>query len=441
MQDFLVPLLIIFALILLNGIFVAAEFAIIGVPRASIERRAASGHRVAQQVRDILHDPRSQDRYIATAQLGITFASLGLGMYGEHALAEWIAGKLEGTGTSRWIAAHTLASILSIAVLTYFHIVVGEMVPKSMALLYAERTVLWITRPMLFVKAMLYPLVVGLNGLGNLILRLMGIHRSLTAGNFHTPEELQYIVQESQQGGLLRAEQGQMLRDLFAFGERTAREVMVPRVRVDSLRLGSSPADLARILSATRRTRYPVYTDDLDHVIGLVHIKDVLRMLREARSLESSDVRPLAFVPETMELNRVLEAMRHARTQMVVVMDEHGGTAGIVSIEDLCVEVMGEFEEGSEDAPEVRRDESGQWFVSGETRLDDVGEAFDLLLDHPEVDTVSGLILAVLERPPVVGDSVIYNDVRFEVMAIEGHGVRECRATPISAPRRPESGA
>lgn len=429
MNELLLPLLIIAVLIILNGIFVAAEFAIIGAPRAAIERRAAEGHRVAQIVSHILHDTRLQDRYIATAQLGITFASLGLGMYGEHTLAHWIAERLEGLGTSRWIAAHTLASILSISILTYFHIVIGEMVPKSMALMQAERTVLWITRPMLFVKALLYPLVIGLNGLGNGILRLLGVKREFSAGNYHTTEELRYIVEESQQGGLLRAEQGQVLRDLFTFGERAAREVMVPRVRVDGLKLGTTPEELRSILHETRRTRYPVYIENLDQIAGVVHIKDVLRLLRDNLTLEQSGVRPIAFVPETTELNGVLEAMHKGHTHMVVVMDEHGGTAGIITIEDLCVEVVGEFEEGSEDVRELRRDSEGRLCMSGMTRLDDVGEALDLVLEHPEVDTVSGLVLALLDRPPVTGDVVSYENLLFEVLAIEGHGVAECRVT------------
>lgn len=430
MNELLLPLLIIAVLIVLNGVFVAAEFAIIGAPRAAIERRAAEGNRVAQLVSDILHDPRRQDRYIATAQLGITFASLGLGMYGEHTLAHWIAERLEGLGTSRWIAAHTLASILAISILTYFHIVVGEMVPKSMALMHAERTVLWITKPMLFVKMLLYPLVIGLNGLGNGILRIFGVKREFSTGNYHTTEELRYIVEESQQGGLLRAEQGQVLRDLFTFGERAAREVMVPRVRVDGLKLGTTPDDLRTILRETRRTRYPVYTENLDQITGVVHIKDVLRLLRDNLTLEQSGVRPIAFVPETTELDGVLEAMHKGHTHMVVVMDEHGGTAGIITIEDLCVEVVGEFEEGSEDDRELRRDKEGRLCMSGMTRLDDVGEALDMVLEHPEVDTVSGLVLSLLDRPPVEGDAVVYENLLFEVLAIEGHGVAECRVTP-----------
>lgn len=428
-MSILIPILIVLLLILLNGLFVAAEFAIIGAPRASIERRAAEGHPVAQTVRAILHDPRRQDRYIATAQLGITFASLGLGMYGEHALAIWLAGQFEGLGlssTAGWITSHTLASITAIAILTYFHIVVGEMVPKSMALMHAEQTVLGITRPMLVVKAILYPLVVALNGTGNLLLRLMGIERQFNTSHFYTSEELQYIVRESQEGGLLRADSGQMLRDLFEFGELTAREAMVPRVHVMGLPLGAPPDELRRRLLESRHTRYPVYEESLDRIVGVVHIKDVLRLLQENRALVREDVRPTAFVPESIELDRILEAMRQARTQLIIVMDEHGGTAGIVSIEDLVTEAVGDMEEGPDDELEITRDAEGRIYATGIVRLDEIGELFDRTLEHEEVDTVSGLMLALLERPPLVGDVVTYEGLRFEAIELEGYGVERC---------------
>jgi CBS domain containing-hemolysin-like protein len=428
-MEVLVPLVVIAVLVLLNGMFVAAEFAIIGAPRPAIERRAAAGNAVARLVSRILHDPRRQDRYIATAQLGITFASLGLGMYGEHAVAEWLAHLFEGLGmgsTAGWLSAHTLASVLAIGLLTYLHIVVGEMVPKSLALMHAERTVLRITRPMLAVKAVTYPLVVGLNGLGNGVLRLVGIRREVSASHYYTPEELQYIVRESQEGGLLRAESGQMLRDLFAFGELTAGEAMVPRVHVTGLPLGAPPPELRARLLGSRHTRYPVYEGDLDHIVGVVHIKDLLRLLQAGRPLAREDVRATAFLPETVELDRVLEAMHEARTQLVVVMDEHGGTAGILTIEDLGAEAVGEVEEGPDEPPEIVRDGEGRVLAAGTVRLDEIGEVFGHELEHEEVDTVSGLVLALLGRPPLVGDGVAYEGLHFEVVEVEGHGVERC---------------
>lgn len=429
----LVPLIVIAVLILLNGLFVAAEFAILGAPRASIERRAADGHPVAQTVQRILHDPRRQDRYIATAQLGITFASLGLGMYGEHALAEWIAQQLASvealSGLTRLVAAHTLASVVAVGVLTYFHIVVGEMVPKSLALMHAERTVLWITRPMLWIKTAMYPLVVGLNGLGNGILRLMGVRRQLTTSHYLTTDELQFIVQESQAGGKLRAESGRVLRELFEFAELSAREVMVPRVHVQGLPLGATPEQMAAVLREETHTRYPVFEGDLDHIAGVVHIKDVLRLLRDGQPLTPDQVRAPAFVPETAELDRVLEAMRQARTQLVVVMDEHGGTTGIVTIEDLCDEVVGQVEEDLDEIPEILMDADGRLHVAGTVRVEEVGEHLGLDLEHEDVDTVSGLVLALLDRPPRPGDAVVWEGLRFEVEAVEGHGVERCVVT------------
>jgi CBS domain containing-hemolysin-like protein len=428
--DNLLPILIIFILILLNGLFVAAEFAMVGVPRTKIERLASQGHRAARLVRRILNDPRRQDRYIATAQLGITVASLGLGMYGEHILAEWLADALESFGASRWVAAHGVASALAITILTYFHIVLGEMVPKSLALLSAERTALWITPPIRWIQFLLYPLVIGLNAIGNGILRLMGIQREFSASHYHTPEELKYLVRESEVGGLLHAEAGKVLRDLFEFGELTAGEIMIPRVRVLGLPIDASAEQITAIVHASRHTRYPVYEGDLDHIVGVIHIKDILRLALADKALKENGIRQAPYVPETAELDTVLTTMRQSHVQMAVVMDEHGGTAGIISLEDLFEEVVGDIEEGVTHPPDISRDTEGRLRVTGTVRLDEVGEMLGVTFEHEEVDTVSGLVLMLLDRPPAVGDLVTYDHVRFEVIAVEGHGVGTCLVTP-----------
>jgi CBS domain containing-hemolysin-like protein len=428
--DSLLPVLIILFLILINGLFVAAEFAMVGVSRARMERLAAQGRRTARLALRILRDPRRQDRYIATAQLGITGASLGLGMYGEHALAEWLAKGLESLGASRWIAAHGAASALSITILTYFHIVLGEMVPKSLALLSAERTVLWITPPIHWLQFLLYPLVITLNAMGNLILRLMGIRRELSATHFHTPQELEYLVRESEQGGMLRAETGQVLRGLFDFGELTAGEIMSPRVRVLGLPLDASPDRISAVVRASRHTRYPVFRGDLDNIIGVIHIKDILRLTLAGKTLEENAIRRVPYLPETAELDLVLATMRRDHVQMVVVMDEHGGTAGIITLEDMFEEVVGDIEEGPSQLPDISRDAAGRLRVAGTVRLEEVGEALGATLEHEEVDTVSGLVLMLLERPPAVGDVVSYDHVRFQVVVVEGHGVGACLVTP-----------
>jgi CBS domain containing-hemolysin-like protein len=422
-------IVVVAVLVLLNGLFVAAEFAIVGTPRVAIEKRAAAGEVLARRVQAVLEDPRRQDRYIATAQLGITLASLGLGMYSEHQVADRLVHWLEGFGAVRFVAAHTLASILAVAILTYVHIVFGEMVPKSIALQRAERTVLWITPVMLLIQTICYPLVLMLNALGNLLLRLIGIRRQQRSHDLlYSPEELAHIVTESEAGGMLRQESGKILRELFEFGDLTAREVMTPRVRLAALPLGASASAVTATVRRQPYTRYPVYDGDIDQLMGVVNVKDLLLLKSSGAALSAAMVRPIPAVPDTATLDVVLATLRDARAQMAVVIDEYGGTAGVLTHEDLFDEVIGEVAEGAADRTSIYRDADGVLHVSGTSRVEEAGEALGVTLEHDEVDSVSGLILMLLGRPPRVGDVVTYDHVRFEVVAVEGLGVHQCIA-------------
>ncbi|HET9423887.1 MAG TPA: hemolysin family protein [Gemmatimonadaceae bacterium] len=430
MLDALIPTVIITLLILLNGFFVAAEFAIVGAPRPAIERRAAEGQRVARMVAKILNNAREQDRFIATAQLGITLASLGLGMYGEHLLASWIAGMLEGWDVGRWIAAHTVGSITAVVILTYFHIVVGEMVPKSIALQHSERAVLWITPVMRVVQWLSFPFVVALNGLGNAVLRLVGIHRdSHTTEHYRTPDDLAYLVHEAQEGGLLRSESARVVAELLDFGELTAGEVMVPRVRVVALQLGTSAQALRALLSESPFTRYPVCDGSVDRIVGMMHVKDILRCLPACTSLQREQIRPVPYVPATAAIDHVMSVMRQANAQMAVVLDEHGGTAGVLTSEDLFEEVVGDIGDDATKRLEVVRHRDGTVTAAGVARLEALGDAIGVELEHEMVDTVSGLVLSILGRPPRVGDRVVYDAIAIEVTAVEGLGVAQVRAS------------
>lgn len=437
-MDKLAACLIILGLVLLNALFVAAEFAIVSVPRSSMETRAQRGDRLARIVVGILRDPKRRDRYIATAQLGISVASLLLGMYGEHVLAEWIGGGLEGLGMrgGAWVTAHGIASVLAVVVLTYFHIVLGEMIPKSMALQRPERTSTMVTPPLLALQTVARPLIAFLSFAGNSLLRLFGVdRRGSSHDHVRTPEELRYIVRESQAGGMLRRESAAVVQELLDFGELTAGEVMVPRVRVTGLRVGMPFEEVIGVVRRHPHTRYPIYRGDLDHILGMVHIKDLFRRLRNRRAVHENDAREVPFVPETAGIDEVMAALRAARTQLAVVMDEHGGTAGIVTIEDLFEEVVGDIEESGGRRPEMYRDEQGRVHVAGTARVEEVGDFLGVVLEHDEVDTVSGLVLDLLGRPPLVGDVVEYDDVTFEVAAVAGHGVGEAIATLLKPPQ------
>jgi CBS domain containing-hemolysin-like protein len=426
----MVAILIISVLILLNALFVAAEFAIVGAPRAAIDARAAKRQPLARLVQSVMRDPRRQDRYIATAQIGITVASLGLGMYGEHVVAEWIHGWLGHGPVAAWLLAHGFASVLAVAILTYFHVVAGEMIPKSLALQSAERMALVITPVMLWIQTLLLPFVVTLNGLGNAVLKLLGINRQAhSPDQYYTSEELQLIVEESEEQGAIRSESGKVLQELFEFGELTAGEVMVPRVRITGIPVGASPDQIRQLLGRTPRTRYPVYEGDLDHIVGTYHIKDLLRLLLNGAPVTAEGARSAPMVPETALLDAVLATMRRERAQFAVVIDEHGGTSGVVTLEDLFEEVVGEIDDSPERQSGPRRDSHGRLRVPGTMRLDELGQLFDLELTHEDVDSVSGLILTVLGRPPRMGDSVQYDRLQLDVTATKGRGVEEAAVT------------
>jgi len=428
-----VPLLIIAGLVLLNALFVAAEFAFVGAPRAAIERRAAAGDRRVLRIREILRSPRSQDRYLATAQIGITIASLGLGMYGEEVVAGWLDAPFEQLGALGPVAAHGLASLVAVMSMTYVHIVVGEMVPKSLALQRAEHTAVLVSPVMRVIRIVFYPLVLLLNGIGNAILRLFGVERQRgSVEQYHTAEELRYIVRESLEGGKIGDESGRVVQELLDFADLTAAEVMVPRVHIAAIPLDASREDIVDLLVSSPHTRYPVYREDIDDVIGILHVKDVLRLLSNdtvaAAEADAYPVRPVPYVPETAQVDVVLAAMRREHTQLAIILDEHGGTAGLVSIEDLFEEVVGEIEEEAE-RPHSWLDDRGRLHVDGTVRVEEVGEHFGTELEHEDVDTVSGLVLMLLDRPPREGDAVAYDDLVFEVLAVEGHGVAECVVT------------
>jgi len=429
---------VILGLLLANALFVAAEFAIVGVPRPSIERLAAHGNTLAQRVIRILDSAKRRDRYLATTQIGVSLASLGLGMYGEHVVAESIAAWLEPLNVPKWVAVHTVGSVVAVAILTYAHLVIAEMVPKALALQSAERTAMLVTPAIEAIGQAVLPLVIALDGLRALTVRAIGISGEVAEEErYHSTEELQLIIQESQQEGLLRDESGRILTELFEFGDLTAGQVMVPRIHLVSIRVGTTADHLRDLVRTRPHTRYPVHTGDPDDIVGSIHIKDVLRHVVTEQPLTLGDVRPVPYIPSTTPLDEVLSAMRRTRAQMAVVMDEHGGTAGIVTIEDLFEEVVGAIDEGRGRTP-IWRDPSGRLLVRGTVRLKDAGDAIGRSLEHPEVQTISGLVLALLGRPAAVGDVVTWNNVRIEVTAVAGKGVADTALTYRTPPRTDE---
>ncbi len=449
--ELVLPALTILVLVLINGFFVAAEFAIIGVRATQVEQLSDEGNSRASKVFSILDSRNKQDQYIATAQVGITIASLGLAMYGEPAIGHFIEPYLARILGVEPEAAVVLSTsyLLALGLLTYLHIVVGEMVPKSLALMNSVRMVLFINQPMAFIQAIFRWPVHILNGIGNLLLRLFKIPPAQGHARVLSPEELELIVSESTEGGLLKEGEEELIRNIFDFGDRVAAQVMTPRTRVQAIPIDISREDLLKLVTESRHSRFPVYKDDRDHIVGILHIKDLMR--QTLRPTGVFDIRLILrsapAVPEDQPVEALLAAFKRQKLHMAVVLDEFGGMAGIVTLEDLVEEVVGEvrdeFDQEVEPYVEV---EPGIIEVSGEYLVDDlVDDVYlgdeDLL---PDVDTVAGLVVTKLGRPPRVGDEAVYNDhVHFTVLAVAKRAATRIRVEyPVpgneSSPSRDE---
>ncbi len=432
-----VPLVIIFALVLVNGFFVAAEFSIIGVRSSQVDQMVQEGVAEADIVQTVLDSPLKQDHYIATAQLGITIASLGLGMYGEPKIAEFIEPYLRQLLNSEPSAGlvHTISTIIALSLLTYLHVVIGEMVPKSIALNAPDRTVLGISKPMRLSQQILAIPVRALNSIGRWLLKLFRIPPAEGHERLHSPEELGLIVSESAEGGLLFEEEEEMIRNIFDFSDRQVGQVMSPRPKVQAIPYDMPTDELLQLVTASRHSRFPVYENDLDHVIGLLHLKDLIRQqLRRKGNLDLRLLlRPAPAVPENQSVEHLLAAFKRQRIHMAIVLDEFGGLAGIVTLEDLVEEVVGEVRDefDLEKEPIVKL-EPGVLEVAGNFLVDDLtdyvflGEEASL----PDVETVGGLIHTWLARPPQIGDVVSPPDsqhVRLTVIDVDGLAVSRAK--------------
>lgn len=431
MAEYLAPVAVISVLILLNAFFVAAEFAIVAAPRTRVAQAAEQGSRPAAGVLAVLNSSQRQNLYLATAQLGITVASLGLGMYGEHAVADWLMKLLANVP---WLAqwsdalAHTLATVLAIGLLTYFHVVVGEMVPKSLALQHAEATALRLNNPMSVLQRLLRPIIGVLNAIANGVVHLLGIRPAGAQARLLTAQELELIVEESTERGMVEPAEQLFIENIFDLRQRTVSQVMTPRNHIVGISLAAQEADILRLVCEERYSRYPVYDGTLDKIVGVLHIKDLARdqTRRQAGQPFSLDHlrRSILYVPESISLEQMLIRFRREHSQIAVVLDEFGGTAGLVTLEDIVEEVVGEIlDEFDQELPPLERIGPGMFRARGDLLVDELNQTCDLALAHPEADTVGGLLMSLLGRVAHPGDRVEHDGVSFVVEEVEGLAV------------------
>jgi putative hemolysin len=412
-------LLTMFGLVLLNGFFVAAEFALVSVRRTRIEHLASEGNTRARLVSRALEH---LDTYIAATQLGITMASLGLGFVAEPTIAALLDPLfaqipfLQGPGAV--ISSHTVALIISFAIATVLHIVFGELAPKSIALQRPETTSLWVTAPLnVFLAIFRYPIAL-LNGIGNGVVRLIGLQPAGGHAAVHSVEELELLVHSSREAGLLEEQQEHMVSGVFEFGERRASRVMTPRTELHAVPSTISLNDLVDEAANGTHSRLVVYDNDLDHILGMVHAKDVLRTIQhhlEAFAKKElvpefdlqSILRQVPFFPESLPLDELMAEMRRQGAQVAVMVDEFGGTAGIVTLEDLLEEIVGDVSDEFDVAGEtVVEQPDGSYLVDGLMAVEEVDDRFALGIEEPFYDTIGGYVFGQLGRAAVIGDEI-----------------------------------
>lgn len=431
----LLGLISVLVLVALNGFFVAAEFSLVGARRtrlAQLAKEGNSGAIAAEKATEHL------DSYIAATQLGITLASLGLGWIGEPAVSHVIEPLLE------IVIPHDMAEsvvpAVSIAIgfslVTILHIVMGELVPKSIALQRPEGTAIIVSIPTTLFLRLFRPIIWLMNTVGNSIVRLLGFEPAEGHTQVHSAEELEMLVQSSREAGLLEANEEQLLRRVFDFSDLHVREIMQPRVDVDAIPIDMNFQDLLQHIATEKHTRYPVFDDDIDHIAGILHVKDLFNLLFSNPKLltgegDAFDLKTLLreplFVPGTVSVDQLLEQMQKTQTQFAVVIDEYGGMAGVATMEDIVEELVGEVQDEFDNEDDAIIEQGNTTILDGLVSMSDVISRFgDIEVEHDSA-TIGGYIAETLNKIPEIGDAIQFGQYEFHVLSMDGLRVEQVK--------------
>ncbi|MBE9584554.1 HlyC/CorC family transporter [Mucilaginibacter sp. JRF] len=406
-----------FFLVLLNGFFVAAEFAMVRVRGSQIEIKAKSGSQTAKVARGIMHN---LDGYLAATQLGITLASLGLGWAGEEVVTTLMLKLFSALGVvinSGWAinASHVVAFLF----ITVMHIVFGELAPKSIAIQKSIRTVMAVSVPLRVFFVVFRPFIWALNGFANFILRTFGVISVHGSESHHSSEELQYLLEQGKESGALDSNEHELIQNVFEFNERVVKNIMVPRTKISGIDIDTGKQELLETLIEEGYSRMPVYEEVIDKIVGIVHTKDILPLMVKGEEINLKDIiRKPYFVPETKKINDLMAELQQKRIQIAIVLDEFGGTAGMVTLEDIVEELVGEIQdEYDEEKPIVEEVNEREFIVNALASIYDVNE--HLPHDLPEdgdYDTVSGWLGDLFGKIPDVGEQKEANGYNITVL-------------------------
>jgi CBS domain containing-hemolysin-like protein len=425
-------------LILANGFFVAGEFALVGVERARIEELAQDGHRGAVST---LRALKTLSFQLSGAQLGITITSLLIGFITEPTLGRALAPLVERVGIGSAESAPELAIAIALIVATACQMVVSELIPQNLSIAHPNSVAYVLATPLRMFNAMLKPIIVVLNGAANWTVRLMGIEPRDELTNVHSLEELELLIRSSKEEGSLAEEDFALLARSINFPRKTAADALTPRTSIVALPAAATLEDLTVTALECGHSRIPVFEEDLDNIIGIAHIKDIYAFEPGDRpSVRVTTImRDALEVPESKSLDSLLVEMRRDRKQMAIVVDEYGGTAGIITLEDLLEEIVGEIEdEYDPGAPTVGRAVEGVHVVSGMLHRDEVRETTGLVLPEGDYDTLAGFLLGLFDRIPKAGDQISFEDWEFKVTEMDGNRIAQVLVVVPPEPKNDE---
>ena len=420
-------------LVAANAFFVAAEFGLVAVRRTRIEELVAQGTRRASVTLKVLGEINLM---LSGCQLGITFASLGLGAVGEPVLAQLISSGFDNLPDPlATFATHAVATAIAFTFITFLHVVLGELVPKTLAVAKPEEIALWVSAPMRWFTFVFRPLIWFFNEAANFLLRRSGIEVRPELVEVHTPDEIAIIVEEARLGGTILSAQSRILARTLEFPEKRAVEAMVPRVACVAVPVNATLDDLLDQSEVTGYSRFPVWRERPDEFVGVVHIKDMLKQLRKDPRITVRDaMRDALVVPESLPLDRVLVRMRRERNHMAIVLDEFGSTAGILTLEDIIEELLGEIRDEYDIREKDIRQIEGGWRIPGRLRPDELHEATGLQLPEGDYETVAGFILQRLGRLAKRGDEITYQGWRIRVANVSRRRIMSIDIVPIPPP-------
>ncbi|HEY6606486.1 MAG TPA: hemolysin family protein, partial [Gaiellaceae bacterium] len=416
----LFELLAVGVLILLNAFFVAAEYGLVTARRTRIVELQHQGNRRAREVLRITSDP---PRFISAMQLGVTLTSLGIGALGEQALANAFDD----------VTSTVLAVLLAYLILTFLHVVFGELVPKGIALGHSEGTALFVSAPVRAFFIVFKPLIWFLQRSTEVVLRALGLRPPGGEVEIYSEAELRMLVSQSTRGGEIEEQEQEMLYKVFDFADKEASDVMVPRPEVVALSVDLPPEQCLEAVMDSPYTRYPVYKETLDNVVGILHVRDLFSALRDRgmHEVKVGDlIRPAHIVPETKDLAALLTEFRRTNQHMAIVVDEYGEMEGIVTLEDLLEEIVGEIEDEF-DLPDesVEQVDDDTVRIDGTFPIDDFNERFHTSLPDEDYHTVAGFVFGLLGRQPEVGDDIAHDGLRFDVLDVEGSRINRLGVT------------